>query len=531
MVRIGWFLAVLSLFTAATAAAEIKIYKHDQFSENLATAASELAGIPLAVQPGFVKGEAFGQVYTPGPGDYPIKAQAIELILAAPPNAHELTAHATFEFWIDDGDGATPQKAVPDFTVSTFDFLDPGTGVDGIPLKGNMGLIYEFDWNDPDGHPPVIMAGKIRVVVRFSAVAKDMQAEWGTISCAQMTDFGLCGCQNVGVLLDQSTTANANLLHHVTPMGSCGGGKIWDFWENIGITGDAIMRLRVDAQGTCVPDCTGLDCGNNGCGGSCGSCPTGKVCQGGQCEDPGCIPDCAGKNCGSDGCDGVCGICQGDDVCTNGVCVDPGCQPDCTGKECGDDGCGASCGACPGGSWCDDGVCRNTNPADVLVIAISPISGFNDEQTDVSIVGDGFQDGAIAKLGGTNLVGVQVLSESLISATVPKGMTPGTYILVVLNKDETSGFLTDAFEVKAPTVAIVCGDTHCDPGESCKTCPVDCGLCPAEDQGMMPDVVEEDLGTGPGGGCTAGTVSVWAPIWLLSLVCAAFLFGGRSKRS
>ena len=382
------------------------------------------------MQPGFVKGEAFGQVYTPGPGDYPIKAQAIELILAAPPNAHELTAHATFEFWIDDGDGATPQKAVPDFTVSTFDFLDPGTGVDGIPLKGNMGLIYEFDWNDPDGHPPVIMAGKIRVVVRFFAVAKDMQAEWGTISCAHMTDFGLCGCQNVGVLLDQSTTSNANLIHHVTPVGSCGGGKSWDFWENIGITGDAIMRLRVDAQGTCVPDCTGLDCGNNGCGGS--------------------------------------------------------------------------CGVCPAGSWCDNGVCRNTDPGEVLVIAISPISGFNDEQTDVSIVGDGFQDGAIAKLGGTNLVDVQVQSESLISATVPKGMTPGTYILVVLNMDEPSGFLTDAFEVKAPTVAIVCGDTRCDPGESCKTCPVDCGLCPADDLGMMPDVVEEYLGTGPRGGCVAG---------------------------
>ncbi|MBN1773416.1 MAG: hypothetical protein JXB32_19295, partial [Deltaproteobacteria bacterium] len=58
----------------------------------------------------------------------------------------------------------------------------------------------------------------------------------------------------------------------------------------------------------CTPACTGRECGPDGCGGSCGSCPTGETCN------------------------------------SSGVCV---CTPSCTGRECGPDGCGGSCGSCP----------------------------------------------------------------------------------------------------------------------------------------------------------------------------------------
>lgn len=45
----------------------------------------------------------------------------------------------------------------------------------------------------------------------------------------------------------------------------------------------------------CVPACSGKQCGDNGCGGSCGTCGTGKTCQGSQCVD---IPS---TNCPQDG--------------------------------------------------------------------------------------------------------------------------------------------------------------------------------------------------------------------------------------
>ncbi|MBP7127410.1 redoxin domain-containing protein [Myxococcota bacterium] len=85
----------------------------------------------------------------------------------------------------------------------------------------------------------------------------------------------------------------------------------------------------------CAPSCGDRECGDDGCGGSCGDCPGGS-CLEGRC----CLPDCDGKTCGDDGCGGTCGECTG--ICTEGSC----CLPDCDGKACGDDGCGGSCGSC-----------------------------------------------------------------------------------------------------------------------------------------------------------------------------------------
>jgi len=45
----------------------------------------------------------------------------------------------------------------------------------------------------------------------------------------------------------------------------------------------------------CLPDCLGKQCGNDGCGGSCGNCPAGLFCQGTVCVANPCVPDCAGK--------------------------------------------------------------------------------------------------------------------------------------------------------------------------------------------------------------------------------------------
>ena len=122
----------------------------------------------------------------------------------------------------------------------------------------------------------------------------------------------------------------------------------------------------------CKPDCAGKTCGDDGCGGTCGTClgqqdaciagvcTCQPACDGKLCGDDGCGGSCGGCNgkvCGSDGCDGNCGTCPGlQDECIAGACV---CIPDCDGKVCGEDGCGGSCGTCDDpNQGCHVGQCK-----------------------------------------------------------------------------------------------------------------------------------------------------------------------------
>jgi hypothetical protein len=107
---------------------------------------------------------------------------------------------------------------------------------------------------------------------------------------------------------------------------------------------------------TCTPDCAGRSCGDNGCGGECGTCEIGDSCNAsGRCESV-CVPDCAGKQCGDDGCGGTCGQCEG--TCSAAGQCQGTCVPSCTGKTCGDDGCGGSCGTCASDLDCNlEGAC------------------------------------------------------------------------------------------------------------------------------------------------------------------------------
>ncbi len=100
----------------------------------------------------------------------------------------------------------------------------------------------------------------------------------------------------------------------------------------------------------CVAACTDRECGDDGCGGTCGACSDGKVCQAGACV---CAAEDHKACCGMAVCwFDSCGA-QGDQTaaclygCLNGKCQS--CAPQCAGKVCGDDGCGGDCGTCPAG--------------------------------------------------------------------------------------------------------------------------------------------------------------------------------------
>ena len=146
-------------------------------------------------------------------------------------------------------------------------------------------------------------------------------------------------------------------------------------------------------EGACVPDIT---CGDEACdeGEDCSSCPAdcgcgcGEDCVGGKCK----FTACDELLCGDDGCGGSCGACGGGEICDAGACVPDGlpvcgdeicddtedcasCHEDCgcgcgeacedaacaftacDGRDCGDDGCGGSCGECPPNNVCDNGKC------------------------------------------------------------------------------------------------------------------------------------------------------------------------------
>ncbi|GEM_PF-1508435 len=108
----------------------------------------------------------------------------------------------------------------------------------------------------------------------------------------------------------------------------------------------------------CISVCDGCgildNCGDSICLGAehCGNCDQDCACAAGQvcAVDTCCTPKCAGKECGDDGCGGSCGTCDAGFLCNAGMCE--ACVPACDGKECGDDGCGGSCGTCAAGEEC-----------------------------------------------------------------------------------------------------------------------------------------------------------------------------------
>jgi len=120
----------------------------------------------------------------------------------------------------------------------------------------------------------------------------------------------------------------------------------------------------LDDDGDGAADCLDTDCadeescelnGETSCGDGLDNDGDGYVdCEDLECEC-GCEPVCDGRECGGDGCGGFCGTCPGQHACMNGQCE---CQPLCKEDGCGPDGCDGSCGECEEGHECQDGLCE-----------------------------------------------------------------------------------------------------------------------------------------------------------------------------
>ncbi len=190
-------------------------------------------------------------------------------------------------------------------------------------------------------------------------------------------------------------------------------------------------------DGSCVPQ---PGCGDGICqpelGETCAGCPQdcgcepGEVCVGGQCV---CQPDCAGKACGDNGCGGACGTCPPGAACVGFGCV---CQPSCLGSECGDDGCGGSCGGCGPEEACENGECvfagqcqdvpAATPAAPEPLVAMSP-GGAVETLTDGGFTDDYLYDGTgYLKVGHRREWGATIVFFGMADAG--PGMNPSNTI-------------------------------------------------------------------------------------------------------
>jgi hypothetical protein len=127
------------------------------------------------------------------------------------------------------------------------------------------------------------------------------------------------------------------------------------------------------AADRCIPNCTNKECGDDGCGGNCGSCGDNAVCNDNKCECISGFGNCNGN--WNDGCEANfstdphhCSDCATDcgdnSVCNNKIC---NCQPgygNCDGLW--SNGCeknltndGNNCGSC-GNSCGNNGICVNS---------------------------------------------------------------------------------------------------------------------------------------------------------------------------
>ena len=236
-----------------------------------------------------------------------------------------------------------------DYYVGDFGGADPdekGKIASGAhwPRGGNNVEAWA-NWYDQGGGPT-------KALINLDGACSPMSLERGSADngayFAQLSDLGQ-GCHRYYYVFEDGqgetvTYPSAGSLG-IGQAGAC------DDWTE--------ERPALGEGCDCAPQCGGKECGDDGCGGSCGECDAPESCEGSVCV---CVPACEDKECGDDSCGGSCGPCGVDQTCQAGLCVGEGdtggtCTPQCDGRECGDDSCGGSCGECAGDLSCQGGSC------------------------------------------------------------------------------------------------------------------------------------------------------------------------------
>lgn len=137
---------------------------------------------------------------------------------------------------------------------------------------------------------------------------------WILVGCGPEPDLGSCLCGDLTCGADVNESADVEIC-----VPDCKDKKVGDY---DGCNGTC----------ECIPTCENRECGDDGCGSSCGDCEAGDCYDGvcmefKKCDDV-CVPSCEEGQCGHDGCGGTCGDCWWDyhyysglPLCIKGECV------------------------------------------------------------------------------------------------------------------------------------------------------------------------------------------------------------------
>lgn len=532
--------AIAILTSTSLASAEYATWKYDDWQGTIEENADGKSKHPHTAYPGFVAGEAYGQIYRPLPGDYPIKLLNVKLVVASPNVTPPGTAGIDIEIWNDTSLVATPNVGAPVFKISSSEFWNPQTQKDNMPLTGNTAMVYQFDYKDPKGAPPKITQGNVRLMIRFTSPAVDAQDWWNEIGCIKQEVVGItlgCGCQKVAPLTDTTTTPKSNLMHIIAPLGECSGGKKWMWIEDVAkegktMKGDFILRMEVETSGggTAIIDAGSADVvTTDGGGADAGPAPAdagkvdttqppkqnpeidlvtpkeieeGKVTPVeilGKHFEAGATVKVGKYKCQvakvseskieatvlSDVPAGIYaiivenpsgGIGFKDDALKVVAKVEEDAGPPDTGPE-------------------DAGPVDAGTAAKPEIEVITPNHGPGDEDVEINIVGKNFEDGAVVKVGSAKLLVVSVKATSIV-ARVLKPMNPGIYTVLVENPSGQVGFKENGYTVDEPT-------------------PLDAG---PQDSGPVTVPVQ---GQPADSGCTAGGTGHGAALVLVLLALGA----------
>jgi len=173
------------------------------------------------------------------------------------------------------------------------------------------------DWQLVDGGNTVYVADRslgdvgaadVNRLVRVTGLTSGKRPCGANVFCYEVT-FGALEDRRIGLRTNDSRLDDGACATFVGPVGS------FDGTLQLSVTNwDWLSTL-------CSPECTGRQCGGNGCGGACGHCGAFQTCSpAGACQA--CAPQCSGRSCGADGCGGTCGQCAAAAQCqADGTCA------------------------------------------------------------------------------------------------------------------------------------------------------------------------------------------------------------------
>ncbi len=306
----------------------------------------------------------------------------------------------------------TPPEMTGDFASSHSDASanvgSDGPGESGSPSPGGCAVVHSYRASGGRSCASgavwilllatgLILAIRRREEMKRTRVLMGRQVMLGVVLATMCCVLTSCGDDGSSCTPGERMCSKSDVL-------LCDAGGAWSLLKTCSPGTECVDGDCVVSEGACLPDCTGKTCGDDGCGGQCGTCNQNETCVSGTCT---CLPDCSQKVCGDDGCGGSCGTCPVGKTCQTGTCVDCSqegctaegitkcgvevgtyyfcsvqdgcytwdgpkpckdgaecvdgkcqCDGDCTGLECGDDGCGGNCGNCQSGESCQDGVCK-----------------------------------------------------------------------------------------------------------------------------------------------------------------------------